>query len=71
MNFSIFNISTKSAEINYKNIAKLAKEAGEVISVLAVSLEDGVITEKERRCCVKELLDLSQITNSLMMQLNK
>jgi len=65
------DISNKIIEINYKSIAKLAKEAGEAIAALGGSIADGKIDNNEKKICSKELLDLQKTTNALLMQLNK
>ena len=64
------DLNTKDIEINISTIATLTKEAGEVITVLAESIEDGKIDEDERRACTKELLELQRITTNLLYKLN-
>lgn len=52
-------------------VASFAKEAGEAISAMAGAIEDGIITEDEKRICTKELLDLQRITGAFLLKLNQ
>lgn len=64
-------ITCDRTKVDYKSVAKLAKEAGEAISVLASAILDGIITPDEKQSCIDELLDLQRIVTGLLIQLNK
>jgi|GEM_PF-1219570 hypothetical protein len=64
------SISCEPTPLNYKSVAKLAKEAGEAIATVAGAIEDKIVTHDESKDCVKELLDLQSVTTGLLMQFN-
>ena len=64
-------VNTTESSCDFERLSKLAKETGEALKVVAESLADGVITQKEAAACIKELLEVVQAAMEIIKELKR
>ena len=64
-------IKGNGEDITIKSLARLAVESGDVISKLGLALEDGILTEEEKRACSMVMLKLAQTIHTILEKLNQ